>query len=403
MSDKVLLQDILEFTRDGEWGKEDPFENSRHTRVIRGTDFEDIRIGKVNELPHRHVAERFVEYKELKPFDVLLETAGGSKNTPTGRTLLLKPSLFEKVDVPIVCASFARFLRFDDSKVEPEYLFWHLQYLYRNGVLKQYHVQHTGVARFQFTTFKENEYLELPDRETQRNIASTLSSFDDLIENNTRRIEILEEMARRIYREWFVHFRYPGHEDDELVDSGTELGEIPEGWEVKKLKNFLKFKNGKSPETKEGVEYPVYGSNGIIGKCNEPGWEDGIIIGRVGAYCGSVEYCEGKFWGSDNTIVATTREEYDFSLFAYYKLEDLNLRRYAGGSAQPLMTQTVIKDIKIAIPHSDLLEQFSEQARELWKFKRNLEKKNKKLKGTRDLLLPKLISGKIDVEELNIN
>src|SRR5699024_11590217 len=99
-------------------------------------------------------------------------------------------------------------------------------------------------------------------------------------------------------------------------------------------------------QTKEGKEYPVYGSNGIIGKCNEPGWEDGVIIGRVGAYCGSVEYCEGKFWGSDNTIVATTGEEYDFPLFAYYKLEDLNLRRYAGGSAQPLMTQKVIKDRK---------------------------------------------------------
>src|SRR5699024_3086383 len=137
--------------------------------------------------------------------------------------------------------------------------------------------------------------------------------------------------------------------------------------DLKKLKDSLKFKNGKSPQTKEGKEYPVYGSNGIIGKCNEPGWEDGVIIGRVGAYCGSVEYCEGKFWGSDNTIVATTGEEYDFPLFAYYKLEDLNLRRYAGGSAQPLMTQKVIKDIKVAIPSNELLEQFCKQARDLWK------------------------------------
>ena len=80
----------------------------------------------------------------------------------------------------------------------------------------------------------------------------------------------------------------------------------------------------------------------------------------------------------------------------------MNLRRYAGGSAQPLMTQTVIKDIKVAIPSNELLEQFCKQARDLWKLKRNLEKQNKKLKETRDLLLPKLISGKIDVEEIEL-
>lgn len=258
------------------------------------------------------------------------------------------------------------------------------------------------MPRANWKVLEESEW-KIPDIKTQQKIASILSAFDDLIENNTRRIEILEEMARRIYREWFVYFRYPDHEKDELVDSGTDLGEIPEGWEVKKLKDSLKFKNGKSPQTKEGKEYPVYGSNGIIGKCNEPGWEDGVIIGRVGAYCGSVEYCEGKFWGSDNTIVATTGEEYDFPLFAYYKLEDLNLRRYAGGSAQPLMTQKVIKDIKVAIPSNELLEQFCKQARDLWKLKRNLEKQNKKLKETRDLLLPKLISGEVEVDELKLN
>ncbi|MDZ7720722.1 MAG: hypothetical protein U5K72_18030 [Balneolaceae bacterium] len=69
----------------------------------------------------------------------------------------------------------------------------------------------------------------------QEIIASILSAFDDLIENNTRRIAILEELARLIYREWFVHYRYPGHEEDEMVDSATDLGEVPEGWEVKEV------------------------------------------------------------------------------------------------------------------------------------------------------------------------
>src|SRR5699024_1743317 len=97
----------------------------------------------------------------------------------------------------------------------------------------------------------KNVEIELPSLDIQKKIASTLSAFDDLIENNSRRIEILEEMARRIYREWFVHFRYPGHEEDALVDSGTELGEIPEGWEVKKLENFGEIVLGKTPSTKD--------------------------------------------------------------------------------------------------------------------------------------------------------
>ena len=74
-----------------------------------------------------------------------------------------------------------------------------------------------------------------PPLPTQRKIAAILSAYDDLIENNTRRIQILEEMAQALYREWFVHFRFPGHENVRMVDSGTELGEVPDGWEVREM------------------------------------------------------------------------------------------------------------------------------------------------------------------------
>lgn len=210
-------------------------------------------------------------------------------------------------------------------------------------------------------------------------------------------------MARLTYREWFVHYKYPGHENERLVDSGTELGEVPEGWEVKNLKDFINFKNGKSTKNQEGDLYPIYGANGIIGRCDKGKWENGVIVGRVGAYCGEVEYCEGKFWSSDNTIVATSTKDYNFPMFNYYKLEDLELRRFAGGSAQPLMTQTVIKEIQTVVPSKSVLENFQTLAQKLWNFKRNLEKKNQKLKETRDLLLPELISGKIEINSTTLN
>ena len=116
------------------------------------------------------------------------------------------------------------------------------------------------------------------------------------------------------------------------------------------LGEVISFANGKS--IKPGGEgcYPVYGSNGIIGHCDEFRHEDGIIIGRVGAYCGSVAYCPGRFWSSDNTLVAfPATNEFD-AKFLFYLLHNTKLSRYAGGAAQPLVTQTVLKQVKVEVP-----------------------------------------------------
>jgi len=224
MSNPVVLRSLIAESKDGEWGKGEPFEQSVEMSVIRGTDFSDVRVAHIDSLPVRFIPERIAIRKTLQPFDILIETAGGSKDRPTGRTLLVKQSLVAKSPLPLTCASFARFIRVDATKVYPPYLFWLLQSLYEDGHIRQYHTQHTGVARFQFTTFAEREPLYLPSMETQRRVADVLSAYDDLIENNTRRIKILEQMAQMLYREWFVNFRFPGHEKVKMVES--ELGLI---------------------------------------------------------------------------------------------------------------------------------------------------------------------------------
>ena len=123
-----------------------------------------------------------------------------------------------------------------------------------------------------------------------------------------------------------------------------------DSFSLKKLGEVLDFKNGKSIKPGGDGKYPVYGSNGIIGGCNEYKERNGIIIGRVGAYCGSVSYCQGKFWASDNTIVAYPKTaEYDV-LFLSYLLKELNLNRWAGGAAQPLLTQSVLKQVEALFP-----------------------------------------------------
>ena len=134
----------------------------------------------------------------------------------------------------------------------------------------------------------------VPGVEEQRKIAAMLSAYDHLIENNLRRIKILEEMAQNLYREWFVKFRFPGHQHARFVDS--PVGRIPEGWEVKRLGEILALNYGKAlrQDERRGGNVPVYGSSGVVGYHDQPLVEGpGIVVGRKGNV-GSI------FWSDEN-------------------------------------------------------------------------------------------------------
>jgi len=242
-----VLKDLIALSKDGEWGKGEAFDDSVEMLAIRGTDFQDVRFGFTGDTPRRHIAKRHAERKRLQPWDVIIEAAGGTKDQITGRTVLLRPQLFSRSDLPLTCASFSRFIRFNANLCEPEFMFWYLQHLYWSGALHKYHTQHTGVARFQWTTFSENEPLELPSIPLQQRIAGILSAYDELIENCQRRIRTLEQMARALYREWFVSFRFPNHAKTPMVDS--PMGKFPKGWGVKKLKETCRLTMGQSPKS----------------------------------------------------------------------------------------------------------------------------------------------------------
>src|SRR5262249_3593072 len=144
-------------SKDGEWGKGEPFDDSVEMLAIRGTDFEDVRLGNTASIPRRHISKHIAERKQLQPWDVVIEAAGGAKDRITGRTLLLRPQLFAGSQFLLTCASFSRFIGFNTEVCHPEFMFWYLQHLYTSGAMHAYHTQHTGVARFQWTTFSERE------------------------------------------------------------------------------------------------------------------------------------------------------------------------------------------------------------------------------------------------------
>lgn len=116
------------------------------------------------------------------------------------------------------------------------------------------------------------------------------------------------------------------------------------------LGEVLDFYNGKAIKPGGTGRFPAYGSNGLIGGSDEYRYEHGIVIGRVGAYCGSVAYCLGKFWASDNTIVVKPKLGDDSTRFFAYLLLAMDLHRHAGGSAQPLVTQSTLKAVSVKVP-----------------------------------------------------
>lgn len=122
------------------------------------------------------------------------------------------------------------------------------------------------------------------------------------------------------------------------------------GYAEHPLGEFVEFYNGKSIKPADEGQYPVYGSNGIIGHFDDYKFENSVIIGRVGAYCGSIEYCPNKFWASDNTIIAKPNSSSCDIVFLHYLLIYLDLHRHAGGAAQPLLIQTVLKQVPAPLP-----------------------------------------------------
>lgn len=264
--------------------------------------------------------------------------------------------------------------------------------------------------------------VNLPDLPIQKKIASILSAFDDLIENNTRRIEILEEMARRIYREWFLHFRYPGHEDDELVPSDTELGKIPEGWEVKKLEDFGEIVLGKTPSTKDSANYGNYmpfiktpdmhdqffihetenvlSKKGVETQKKKTLPADSICVSCIGtAGVVAITSVRSQTNQQINSIVPEDKALREYLYFTTKALKPLMEKIGSTGATMTNVSKTKFKGLPALSAPEEVINKFHAKVGPLFDQISTLQKQNDRLKETRDLLLPKLISGKIDVEE----
>ena len=253
------------------------------------------------------------------------------------------------------------------------------------------------VAHLNMSDIRMLELPDLPPPLTQHKIASILSAYDDLIENNLRRIKILEEMAQTLYREWFVKFRFPGHEKARMVDS--PLGEIPEGWEVRELADVMELAYGKGLKKADRIEgdVPVYGSSGVVGYHNSRLVKGpGIIVGRKGNV-GSIHWSDTDFFPIDTVFYVKTKLSF---YYVFYNLQTQNFINT--DAAVPGLSRNQAYLLPFLVPSYRILKQFEEMIEPFFALLMNMKDKVEVLRRTRDLLLPKLISGELDVSELEI-
>ena len=339
------------------------------------------------------IAADYLKY-ELKIGDVVVQTVGSWPTNPA--------SVVGKcVRIPINAAG--ALLNQNAVKLSPtkaldaQFLF----YLLRCDDFKTYIIGTAqGAASQAAITLEAIRGYEFaaPPLPVQRRIAGILSAYDELMENSQRRIRLLEAMARALYREWFVHFRFPGHEKHPRVAS--PLGDIPQGWVVGRIDEALSFESGRTikKEERENGDIPVYGANGIIGRtANSPMADRCIVMGKIGS-CGALHRSHKPCWITNNSFLVQPAVIQSLEL-AWQVLLDVDFRQYIGGAANPYMPINTFGQHEVLIPAASIQAEFERRAGPLRRLVETLSDRIETLRRTRDLLLPRLLSGQVNLAE----
>lgn len=258
-------------------------------------------------------------------------------------------------------------------------------------------------------------YIPVPDLETQEKIADVLSTYDRLIENNNRRIEMLEKISEELYKEWFVRMRFPGYQNNKFIKG------IPEGWEVRKLNEIFDIADGTHDTPKkvsEGVPL-VTGKNIVNGtidfdstynisiedfeKINVRSaiYKNDILYSNIGTIGTMTIINNDNKYSVKNLIILKTNEyefyEYIYLLFKSKSSQDF-FESVASGASQKFISLTEMRKYKVLLPCSKLLVEFKANVKDLFEEIKILKEQNKNLIKQRDLLLPRLMNGTIGVK-----
>lgn len=415
----TAFEELVEFNIGGGWGTDvAQSDSSLIGYVIRGTDIPRVAVGDTSTVPLRFHRASNLAPRVLRRGDIVFEVSGGSKGQPVGRALQITNGVLAKFDEPVICASFCKLVRVDPASAEPGYIFRVLQAAYSDGRLDAYQVQSTGITNFTWKPFLEHFQVALPSRDSQETIACVLDLFDDLIENNRRRVQVLEEMARAIYREWFVKFRYPGHGDVPMVDSA--LGRIPEGWAWGEVDDLVRVvKDTVDPSTLDpctpavGLEHiprnqmtlDDWGMAGDQGSRKAVFAKGDVLFGKIRPYFHKVSVASVDGISSTDAIILRPLRQHWGHVVLLVSSTDFvgHATQTSNGTKMPRADWKVLGRWPVAIPPDGLAHDFTEIVQDQLGLAETLMFENRRLSEVRDHLLPKLVTGQIDVSTLDLD
>ena len=378
---KRTLQELCLNITDGKHGDCENEENSGYYFI----SCKDIFDGQINYKNARQITKADFEETHkrtmLEVDDILLTNSGtiGRMAFVTDREATTKTTFQKSVAI----------IKPDKQKVLPRYLYYQLQ-----NCVPQFINSSNGSAQknLLLSTMRTFQIEIEENREKQEKIANTLSAYDDLIENNQKQIKLLEEAAQRLYKEWFVDLRFPEHENTKIVDG------VPEGWSMTNINEILTFHRGydlTKNEMKAG-RYPVVGSTTVIGYHNEFKIKGpGIVTGRSGSL-GKYQFIWDNFWPHNTSLYISDYKDHNI-FFVYSLLQTVDFASLNNGGAIPTLNRNVLSNIEVIEPTDELQEMFAKIAEPQYQKIKNLEKQNDRLKTVRDLLLPKFMSGEVEV------
>ncbi|MGB4913475.1 MAG: restriction endonuclease subunit S [Candidatus Dechloromonas phosphoritropha] len=372
--------------------------------VVMPKDIIEGRIASdtVARVSSEHV-ERLSRHK-LRSGDIVYGRRGD-----IGRQALIRPE-----QAGWMCGTGCLRLSLGDEVLDPFFLHY---YLRQDDVVGWITNQAVGATMPNLNTgILRSVPVRFPPLLVQQRIAGILSAYDELIENSQRRIRILESMARTLYREWFVHFRFPGHENHPRVPS--LLGEIPQGWEVKKLGEIAEEMRRNVPKGDLDEPQPYVGLEHIPRRSlaldawetttelgsNKLEFKKGeVLFGKIRPYFHKVSVAPFDGLCSADTIVVRARrpEHYAF-VVACVSSDELVAHATAtsNGSKMPRANWGVLEEYGVVIPKGKVAEQFSALFADTIAQQQALIFQIKNLRRTRDLLLPRLLSGQVDISNL---
>lgn len=360
----------------------------------------------------------FIRAADLSAGQVLFDVAGGINDVAMAR---VRKGVGQPGDVlfshkgtvgklarvpldapPFVCSPQTTFWRvLDESRLRRDYLY---AYMRSRPFIDQWWARkgETDMADYVSLTAQRQLRIVVPPVDVQRRVAEPLAAIDDLIALNGRRVEVLEEIARTIYREWFVHLRYPSHADSSLADS--PLGPLPSSWTAGIVSDVLTLQRGFDLPTRSRTAgpVPIMSASGVGGSHSEAKVRGpGVVTGRSGTV-GPVFYVSTDYWPL-NTTLWVKEFRHSSPLHAWFFLETLDLSRYAGGAAVPTLNRNVVHAEHVAVPPMELVKDFDDIAHPLVETGGILMRQTNELLAIRDLLLPKLVTGQIDVSSLDLD